>query len=114
MPELSLEAIVVVLVGQDLVQVKALPTSQTDDTGVVQGGQVIATVVIVVHEFLSSLHLSLYTCLFVGFAPGLFLFFGVRGVCDLGFSQATSTQIPVDSVVLVSVFSCVSSSGMYS
>ena len=88
-----------IFVRQDIIRVVALPARQTDNIGVMQGGQVIAKIIIVVlHDFLSLLHLSLGTCLFVGLPSSLFSLLGVRGVRDLGFSQATSTQIIIGSV----------------
>jgi hypothetical protein len=82
-----------------VVGVIALVACPTDAFGVVQGGQVIAAIIIVVlRDLLPLLHYSLDTCLFVRLSPRLLSFFGVRGIGDLGLRRETPAQIAISKM----------------
>ena len=88
-----------VLVGQDFIEFVALLVRDTNEVGVVQGGKVVTTIIVVVfHDLFLVLHHCLDTRLFICLSLRFLSVFGVRGVSDLGFLRETLAQIGISKM----------------
>jgi len=90
-----------VLVGQDFIEFMALLERDTNEVGVVQGGKVVTTIIVVVfHDLLPFPHHCLDTRLLICLSLRFLSFFGVRGVSDLGLWRETLTQIAINTLCI--------------